>query len=136
MFIARKCSAVGLLWYDSAALAKLWAISTSAWPRITRACFSREACASRDIASCSDSGITTSRISTDCTVTPHGLDLERRFLRVVHQPEEHRVDVHRHGIGRQRLFRREAGRDDALVHPLGDRVHERDDPEQTRPAQP
>ena len=32
------------------------AISTSAWPRITRACFSRVACASRDIASWSDAG--------------------------------------------------------------------------------
>ncbi len=43
MFIARKCSAVGLLRYDSDARSKLLAISTSAWPRMTRACFSREA---------------------------------------------------------------------------------------------
>ena len=39
-----------------------------------RASFSRAACASRDMASCSDSGMITSRISTDCTVTPHGFD--------------------------------------------------------------
>ena len=41
---------------------------------MTRACFSRAACASRDIASCSAPGITTSRISTDDTVTPQGLE--------------------------------------------------------------
>ena len=39
-----------------------------------RACFSRAACASRDIASCSALGMTTSRISTDCTVMPHGFE--------------------------------------------------------------
>ena len=39
-----------------------------------RACFSRAACASRDIASCSAPGMTTSRISTDETVTPQGFD--------------------------------------------------------------
>ena len=39
-----------------------------------RASFSRAAWASRDIASWSDSGMTTSRISTDWTVTPQGLD--------------------------------------------------------------
>ena len=38
-----------------------------------RACFSRPAWASRDMASCSESGMITSRISTDCTLTPHGL---------------------------------------------------------------
>ena len=74
MFIARKCSAVGLSWYDRDASSNEWAISTSAWPRMMRACFSRAACASRDIASCSSLGITTSRISTDCTVIPHGLE--------------------------------------------------------------
>ena len=139
------------------------AISTSAWPRMMRACFSRAACASRDIASCSDSGMTTSRISTDCTVTPHGFDrwsmsfcssssirsrpsqqiaergaaddvaqrrlrrpahrllvvlhLERRLLRVVDQPEQHRVDVDRHGVGGQRLLGGEAGGDHALIDP-------------------
>src|ERR1041384_2223888 len=39
-----------------------------------RACFSRAACASRDIASCKAAGMITSRISTDCTVTPHGFE--------------------------------------------------------------
>ena len=39
-----------------------------------RACFSRAACASRDIASCSAPGMTTSRISTDETVTPQGFE--------------------------------------------------------------
>jgi hypothetical protein len=38
-----------------------------------RADFSRDACASRDMASCSAAGITTSRISTECTVTPQGV---------------------------------------------------------------
>ena len=72
--MARRWSAVGLLWYEIAASANECAISSSAWPRMMRACFSRAACASRDIASCSAFGITTSRISTDCTVMPHGFD--------------------------------------------------------------
>src|SRR2546430_17658744 len=74
MFIARRCSAVGFSWYDSAAFSKSLAISTSAWPRIMRACYSRAACASRDIASCKAAGMITSRISTDWTVTPHGFE--------------------------------------------------------------
>ena len=49
-------------------------MAISASPRMTRACFSRAACASRDIASWSASGMTTSRISTDDTVTPHGFE--------------------------------------------------------------
>jgi hypothetical protein len=97
----------------------------------------------------------TSRISTDCTVTPHGLQrasisswsrpsiaegraaddvaqgrlgrpthrvlillhLQRRLLRVVHHPEEDGVDIHRHGVRGQGLFRGEAGRDHALIDP-------------------
>jgi hypothetical protein len=39
-----------------------------------RACFSRAAWASRDIASCKAPGMTMSRISTEETVTPHGFD--------------------------------------------------------------
>ena len=146
-----------------------------------RACFSRAACASRDIASCSAAGITTSRISTDCTVTPHGFDrasisvcssvldllaaaqeigevgaaddvaqrrlrrpahrlrvvlhFERRLLRVVDHPEQHGVDVDRHGVGRQRLLGGEAGRDRPLIDPRRDRVDERHDPEQPGAAQ-
>ena len=146
-----------------------------------RACFSRDACASRDIASCSDSGITTSRISTDCTVTPQGferssisfcssssirsrplqqiaerraaddvaqrglrrpahrllvlLHFERGLLRVVDQPEQHRVDVDRHGVGRQRLLGREARGDHALIDPPRHRIDERHDPEEARAAQ-
>src|ERR1051325_9139634 len=73
MFIARRCSAVGCASYDAEASLKSLAISTSASPRMMRACFSRPAWASRDIASCSVSGMMTSRISTDCTLTPHGL---------------------------------------------------------------
>ena len=61
-------------WYDLAASSNECAISISAWPRMMRACFSRAACASRDIASCSAPGMTTSRISTDDTVTPHGFE--------------------------------------------------------------
>src|SRR5439155_26448970 len=52
MFIARRCRATGLFWYALAASSKECAISCSACPRMMRACFSRDACASRDIASC------------------------------------------------------------------------------------
>ena len=44
-----------------------------------RACRSRSACACRDMASCSAGGICTSRISTDCTVMPHGLVFSSRM---------------------------------------------------------
>ena len=74
MFIARSWRAVGLSRYDCAATWNEFAISISACPRMMRACFSRAACASRDIASCSATGMTTSRISTEDTVTPHGLE--------------------------------------------------------------
>ena len=125
--------------------------------------------------------MTTSRISTDETVTPHGferwsisccssasicsrprsrsvsvgaaddvaqrglrrpahglrvvLHFERGLLRVVHHPEEHGVDVDRHGVGRQRLLGGEAGRDRALIDPGRHAIDERHDPEQPRPAQ-
>ena len=45
------------------------------------------------------------------------LHFERGLLRVVHHPEEHGVDVDRHGVGRQRLLRGEAGRDHTLIDP-------------------
>ena len=63
------------------------------------------------------------------------LHFERGLLRVVHHPEEHGVDVHRHGIGGQRLLGGEAGRDRALIDPGRHAIHERHDPEQARAAQ-
>ena len=45
------------------------------------------------------------------------LHFERRLLRVVHHPEQHRIDVHRDGVRRQRLLRRERRRNRALVDP-------------------
>jgi hypothetical protein len=115
--------------------------------------------------------MTTSRISTDCTVMPLGFDrfdplapdeqvaerrpaddvaqrrlrrpadrlcvllhFERRLLRVVHHPEQHGVDVHRHGVRGQRLLGREARRDRALIDPRRDDVDERHDPEEPRSA--
>ena len=63
------------------------------------------------------------------------LHFERRLLRVVHHPEQHRVDVDRHGVGRQRLLGGEAGRDRPLIDPGRDRVDERHDPEEPGAAQ-
>ncbi len=45
-------------------------MAVSAEARVTRADFSRSACACRLIASCSEAGIATSRISTERTPTP------------------------------------------------------------------
>ena len=80
MFMARRCSAIGLSRYISEALANFSLISVSAVLRMMRACRSRCACASRDMASSRPCGICTSRISTDCTVTPHGLVLASRIF--------------------------------------------------------
>ena len=63
------------------------------------------------------------------------LHFERRLLRVVHHPEQHGVDVDRHGVGGQRLLGGEAGGDGALIDPRRHRVDERHDPEQSRAAQ-
>src|SRR5581483_3336603 len=73
MFIARRCSAVGFSAYAFDAWSNSAAISTSASPRMMRARFSRAAWASRDMASCNVVGMTMSRISTACTVMPHGM---------------------------------------------------------------
>ena len=54
----------------------------------------------------------------------------------MHHPEQHRVDVDRHGVGGQRLLGGEAGGDGALIDPGRHAIHERHDPEQSRPAQP
>ncbi len=56
------------------------------------------------------------------------LHLERRLLGVVHHPEQHRVDVDRHGVRGQRLLGREAGGDGALVDPRRHAIDERDRP--------
>src|SRR4029453_3820115 len=141
MFIARRCSAVGSLWYDLAASANEWAMASSASPRMMRACFSRAACASRDMASWSAPGMTTPRTPTDAPGPPPAarplvvLPPERRLLGVVHHPEQHRVDVDRHGVRGQRLLRREAGGDRALVDPGRHAIDEWDDPEQAGAAQ-
>ncbi len=45
------------------------------------------------------------------------LHLQCGPLHVVHHPEEHGVDVHRDGVGRERLLGGEARRDRALVDP-------------------
>ena len=58
------------------------------------------------------------------------LDFERGLLDVVYQPEQHGIDVHRHGVGRERLLGREARCDRALVDPRRHAVRERHDPEQ------
>ena len=79
MFIARKCSATGLLMYTFEASANLLEMSVSAVPRMMRACRSRSACACRDIASSRACGMCTSRISTDCTVMPHGFVFSSRM---------------------------------------------------------
>ncbi len=73
MFIARRCNAVGLLIYALDASANESAICFSDSPSMTRACRSRSACAWRDMASSRSGGMTISRISTDCTVTPQGV---------------------------------------------------------------
>ena len=171
MFIARRCSAVGLFWYDLAASSNEWAISISAWPRMMRACFSRSACAcarhrvlqrARDddvphldrrdghapgvralidellqlgldvLAAAQEVG--ERRASDDVAQRrlrrpAHGLGvvlhLERGLLDVVHHPEQHRVDVDRNGVGRQRLLGGEARRDRPLIDPRDDAIDER-----------
>ena len=75
-----------------------------------RACFSRAACASRDIASCNGSGITTSRISTDCTVTPQGFDrvsirLLQFLLDLLAAPEQVRQRRAADDVAQRRLCR-------------------------------
>ena len=60
------------------------------------------------------------------------LHLQSRFLRIPHEPEQHGVDVDRHGIPRQGFLGRERRYHHAMVHPSGDRVHDGDDPEQPR----
>ena len=119
-----------------------------------------------------------SRISTDCTVTPHGVErssisccsslldllapaqqigerrpaddvakrrlrrpadgggvvlhLERRLLRIVNHPEQHGVDVHRHGVHGQRLLGGEAVVIMRWSMDAGNDVDERHDPEEAR----
>jgi hypothetical protein len=62
------------------------------------------------------------------------LDFQRGFLGIVHHPEEHGIDVDRHGVRCQRLFGSEPGRDHALVDRTDDRVDEGNDPEEAGPA--
>ena len=61
------------------------------------------------------------------------LYFEGGFLRVVHHPEQHRVHVHRHGIGGERLFGGEAGGDRPLIDPGRNAIDERHHPEESRP---
>ena len=62
-------------------------------------------------------------------------DVERGLLRIDHLPEQHRVDVDRHGVLGQRLFGLERAGDHPDVDPVGDAVDDRDDEEDARPAQ-
>ena len=61
-------------------------------------------------------------------------DVERRHFRIDHLPEQHRIDVDRHGVAGQRLFRLERAGDDADVDPVGHRVDDRDDEEEPGPS--
>jgi hypothetical protein len=63
------------------------------------------------------------------------LHFERRPLHVVNHPEEHRIDVHRNGVGSERLLGGEARGDGPLIDPGGDAIDERHDPEEARSAQ-
>ena len=64
------------------------------------------------------------------------LHFQNRFLRVPHHPEHDRVHVHRHRVARQRGFRRNARHAHPLVHEPAQRIHDGNDHEQPRPAQP
>ena len=48
---------------------------------------------------------------------PVVLHLQRGLLGIMHHPEQHRIDIDWNGVLGQRLFRREAGRDGALIDP-------------------
>ena len=75
MFIARRCKAVGLLLIRLGASSNWVSDLDFGLERESRAQLSRAPPALRGTcASCNAAGIITSRISTDCTVTPQGFE--------------------------------------------------------------
>jgi hypothetical protein len=75
MFICRRCSAVGLFVRTTwlASLKDLRDLHLGLAEDDARLLLARRLRLA-DMASCSAAGITTSRISTECTVTPHGFE--------------------------------------------------------------
>ena len=63
------------------------------------------------------------------------LHFQSGFFRVPDNPEQDRVHIHRDRILGQRFLGGERADHDAVIDPRGDRVDDRDDPEQTRAAQ-
>lgn len=63
------------------------------------------------------------------------LHFKDRFFRIPDHPENNGIDIHRHGVARQRRFGGHAGDADSLVHEPAERIHNRDHMEQTRSAQ-
>src|SRR5438093_321576 len=89
---------------------------------MTRACFSRSACACRDIASCSASGMVTSRISTEFTETP-----QSAVLRAISARRNSSADCRsdKRGRGRRQSREQQAETDEAAYESqeYRDRVH-------------
>jgi hypothetical protein len=59
-------------------------------------------------------------------------DVERGHFRIDDLPEQHRVDVDRHGVARQGVLRLERAGDHANVDPVGNRLDDGHDEEQSR----
>jgi len=64
------------------------------------------------------------------------LHLQGRTLDIVHLPEEHRVNIHRHRVLREGLLRVERGRDDPEIDDVRDGVEERNQDDETRTPYP
>jgi hypothetical protein len=64
------------------------------------------------------------------------VDLKGRFPWIENLPEEHRLDVNRHGILGQGLFRFEGGRDDPNIDPVSNFLNNRNNKKQSGSFQP